>query len=120
MVTPLHEYFWAESDSLFFRRKLEANRQENDTLLAYTKIKNGKHEGVEFLLRNEGSTTVRKIRSFVNGDSAYMLFAILPEAYLEDENSKLFFSAFRLNEEKKPIRPGSCLQPYSQKILRSS
>lgn len=102
MITPLPEYYWAESDSAFFQERLKWNREFNDTLLKFENVKNGNIDGVEFLLRKQGSNTVKKVRTFVNGDTVYNLFSIVPEAYADDADTKRFFSGFRLNQEKKP------------------
>lgn len=107
--------YWAVSDSLFFEEKLQANLGETDSLLERSWVQNGGLRGIDFLVRMEGHSSLKKIRMLVSKDTLYTLFARIQEKEWNKEPHASFFESFRLYNEVPP----TIYQPKTNQLLQA-
>lgn len=92
-------YYWAKDDSTFFADMVPGYLSYGDSLLASRKISNGVAPGMEYEIRmlSSGRNT-KRVRIFLQQDTAYSLSLIAPPAYQRIGNFDHFFSSFRFNK----------------------
>jgi uncharacterized protein YbaP (TraB family) len=99
---PLSPYYWTNNDSSFFAEKLHLYTDYADSVIERNTINAGKLKGVEYVLQKPGSNTLKRIRSFVNGDTLYTILAFVPIQHSTNEYYKKFFEDFRVANEIQP------------------
>ncbi|HEY1023126.1 MAG TPA: hypothetical protein VGE06_12480, partial [Flavisolibacter sp.] len=107
--------YWAVSDSLFFEEKLQANLGETDSLLERSRVQNGGLRGIDFMVRMEGHSSLKKIRMLVSKDTLYTLFARIQEKEWNSGPHATFFESFRLYNEVPP----TIYQPKVVQLLQA-
>lgn len=101
-VAAISPYFWCQNDSTFFAQKISGYIGENDSLLSATPVTNAGADGMEYQIRlGKEGRNIQKARLFVNGDSVYALYAIIPPNVLSQPEVNKFFNDFRFAHYQK-------------------
>lgn len=98
----LPPFYWISSDSAYFNGKLEQYRSAGDSLLSRKDVKIGSLKGIDFTLTLPGYSSNKKARLFMNGDTLYTLYALLPAMGIDSAVYEPFFSQFRVSNETAP------------------
>lgn len=99
---PLSPYYWTNDDSAFFAAKLQLYTEYTDSVIERSTINIGELQGVEYILQKPGSNTLKRLRSFVNGDTLYTVLAFVPGQHTNSKYYKRFFEDFRVENEIQP------------------
>jgi uncharacterized protein YbaP (TraB family) len=94
---PVPEYYWTASDSAYYEMQLESFIGD-DSLVSKTKVTSGDIEGREVVIKLADNHNLKKIRLFLNGDTAYTVFQFSPQELLVSENYQRLHDEFRFNK----------------------
>lgn len=118
-VTP---YLWARDDSIVLKKYMELYQQNggkfgglrsfryrlfrivnatNESLPEYRYIKNGKVNGIEFVLNKPNSSHTEYVRIFLNGKAKYTLQVNVPREYWTKYDFQQFLQGFKFDQEEK-------------------
>lgn len=98
--TSFNPYFWADSDTAFFRARVnEYFTAGRDSLLLYQPVLNGPYKGVEALIRLFDNHNLKKVRLLVAGDTLYEIYGLAASEFLEKEQYRRLFSEFRISAQ---------------------
>ena len=106
-VFPAH--YWAKSDSVYFEAKISDYYTSNDSVLSKKLVTNGSLKGMDIVVKENLESQLKKVRTIVNGDTLYTLFAYIPADYINHASTSKFFDDFRVTQEVTPVI-------YSKKI----
>jgi uncharacterized protein YbaP (TraB family) len=98
----LGKWYWAESDSAFWKSRTNAYNDYQDSIVSEQAVQNGDAKGRELLVQVKDATTMKRIRMLLNGDVVHYLLISGEPGYLRSENVNRFFSDFRF---LKPVQP---------------
>lgn len=94
--------YWIGSDSAFFNGRAMLVKGENDSIIKKEWVRSGNTKGLEFLLQSPGYNGLKKRRLFINGDTLYTLYSIVPRQDTANETEAAFFNGFRILHEVAP------------------
>lgn len=94
--------YWIENDSTFFNRKLDQYNNEGDSIIKREWVQNGSLKGMEGVTKIPGYSSLRRVRIFVNGDTLYTLYSMIPALEINAKHHQEFFNEFRAVKEVAP------------------
>jgi hypothetical protein len=97
----LPPFFWATSDTGFYRERAMTSVGYNDSVLSYKQTRNGKLNSVDQLVLLNGGNMVKRNRYILHADTLYTLISFIPGASAGDELHSAFFDNFRIKEDGK-------------------
>lgn len=98
---PMSKYFWAKNDSSFYAFYSKNYIGWNDSVLQKKPVENGSHPGMEWVVKQEGSHILKKLRILRNADTAYVIISFLPKHYINEKRHQGFFEDFRIIRDAK-------------------
>jgi hypothetical protein len=93
-VEPLPAYYWAKTDTGFFRERAEGYKAEGDSIISYTYNSEG-IKNAELLIKLNNSPLYKKLRVFLNGDTTYTMFSFQTKEILDAEYFGRYFKEAR-------------------------
>jgi uncharacterized protein YbaP (TraB family) len=113
-VEAMSPYYWAESDSSFFRKRADGFKTEADSLISYTYL-NGPVKTATVLIKLNGVALYKKLKLFLNGDTTYTLYSYQPEEVLQNKYSDKFFDEVAFSQ----IYPSSVFENKTALLLEA-
>jgi uncharacterized protein YbaP (TraB family) len=98
----ISKFYWAENDSIFFKKKAASYSSYTDSVLSYKNVQNGNLKGVEQVVQMTGSNNLKKVRLLLHGDTLYTLVTYVPSQYISNATHTDFFEQFRVANDKLP------------------
>lgn len=98
-VEELSPYYWSNSDSLFFDKRVNEFNDFNDSILS-VQLTGGPVKTCEALIQIGKSTLFKKVKFFLNGDTLYSFYTFQDQTGLNDAQVKSFFSDVQFPGEK--------------------
>lgn len=90
------KYLWYNNDSTFWASMIKP-KKSTDRLLSKKKVQNGTANGYEYLIQEEGSSNVKRVRMLLNGDRMFSLITIQDLQEINNDNNNQFFETFRVD-----------------------
>jgi uncharacterized protein YbaP (TraB family) len=112
-VEHISPYYWSNTDSTFFKERADGFMRYNDSLITY-KYNDGPVKNAEVLIKYKDIDLYKKLKTFINGDSLYTLYAYLTAEGLKNEGEKAFFNnAFFLKNYPTTIFTNKAIELFS-------
>jgi uncharacterized protein YbaP (TraB family) len=112
-VEHISPYYWSNTDSTFFKESADGFMRYNDSLITY-KYNDGPVKNAEVLIKYKDIDLYKKLKTLINGDSLYTLYAYLTAEGLKNEGQKAFFNnAFFLKNYPTTIFNNKAIELFS-------
>ncbi len=94
-VQPLSPYYWAASDTGYFRKKLESFKNWNDSVISYNYYK-APIKSASITFKISGADVYKRFKIFLNGDTLYTLYSFQPGNIITNNYFNSFFDSIKL------------------------
>ncbi len=112
----LGRYFWANSDSIYWKQRLTYNLG-TDTLISQQRVDKLQLPALDMLTKEgRNNNRYKRMRLLLDGDKVYKLFVSADKEYLNKPETDNFFSSFHV--EKVDNNPGFYLSPKTDLLLK--
>jgi hypothetical protein len=89
-------FYWVESDSILFNKKLKNFISWNDSLIESENLSNENLKGIQGLIAIKGCQNFKKVRILLNGDTLYYIYSFLAETQLQSPGYERIFNEFNI------------------------